>query len=317
MLWWLAVNRASLVAATQKSAGKLWELRHFRMARRLWRERDRLELYVIACRSSGVRPRLPVDVDPQNSRMRYLADAINDGRLIAASGDVNANGPGDGHMVQIRHSDLRAFAEREGNESILRFTEEWSPPSVVVVSSVVAAYAAEPERGEPDDPEPTASPPRMPLYASPLADNDDEVALHYGSTFGLLGSATLLWQQKKRGSSDFLLYGDGGDLTVVEFTGAQSVTVADQYSPLASTNFDVGILGSESRTVIAVFSEAVGPFRVSIASSALMLGGNGRIVSNKRKSVSVVLKPSTSLSLYGEDRPTTIQLYFYERTFEE
>ena len=72
---------------------------------------------------------MPVDRDPQNSRLRFLADAITDGKLVVASGDVNGTRPGDGLMVQIRHLDLRSFAEREQHADLLRFAEEWRSPS--------------------------------------------------------------------------------------------------------------------------------------------------------------------------------------------
>lgn len=129
LLWWLAANRKNVASSMRSGVGRLLALRHLRKAHRLWRERDRLELYVIACRSVGMRPQMPVDIDPANSRLRFLADAIVDGRLIVSSGDVNGTGPGDGLMVQIRWTDLSLFAERENHADMNRFVKEWSPPS--------------------------------------------------------------------------------------------------------------------------------------------------------------------------------------------
>jgi hypothetical protein len=93
-------------------------------------ERDRLELYVIACLSTRVEPSMEaanaVSGKP-NVRLRFLEDAIRDGRLIASRGDVAKAGPEDGLMVQVKHSDLKAFAEQERHPDLIRFTQEWAP----------------------------------------------------------------------------------------------------------------------------------------------------------------------------------------------
>jgi hypothetical protein len=49
-------------------------------------------------------------------------------------------------MVQIRHADLHAFAAREMNPDLLRFTDKWSPPPARLPMSSPSESAALPGR---------------------------------------------------------------------------------------------------------------------------------------------------------------------------
>lgn len=98
-----------------------------------WRLRGRLEVYEIVCRSFGMLPDLhSINRSPLNERLRWLEDALRDGRLAAVRGDVRLPGPPgeNGLMTQVGHADLQAFAERENHSALLSFAKEWSPPSI-------------------------------------------------------------------------------------------------------------------------------------------------------------------------------------------
>jgi hypothetical protein len=58
-----------------------------------WRERDQLELYVVACLSLGLEPSLPIDEEPQLSRLRLLKDAIRSGELRATLSPSSPSSP--------------------------------------------------------------------------------------------------------------------------------------------------------------------------------------------------------------------------------
>ncbi len=72
-----------------------------------WARRDQLELYVIACRSLGKKPKLPVNKDPQNSRLRLLKDAANDGHLKTHAPD----GQAANMMARVRLADLARISQ--------------------------------------------------------------------------------------------------------------------------------------------------------------------------------------------------------------
>lgn len=89
-----------------------------------WRGRDRLELYVIACRTVDIEPELGITADPYLSVLRLLADAIKEGALHAAAGDVDGDlRTGGGVMTQVTHQELATFAFEHGD--LLRFANKW------------------------------------------------------------------------------------------------------------------------------------------------------------------------------------------------
>ena len=91
-----------------------------------WRGRDRLELYVIACRTVDIEPELGITADPYLSVLRLLADAIKEGALHAAAGDVDGDlRTGGGVMTQVTHQELATFAFERGHGDLLRFANKW------------------------------------------------------------------------------------------------------------------------------------------------------------------------------------------------
>lgn len=92
-----------------------------RASRAPYQERDRLELYEIACRSVGAEPALPVNKDPQLARLRYLKDRIRDGHLRPVR-----DGEEPDVWTQIDRDELRRFAERHNHAGLLALTEKWA-----------------------------------------------------------------------------------------------------------------------------------------------------------------------------------------------
>jgi hypothetical protein len=93
-----------------------------RSARDTWGERDRLEIYVIANLSVGRTPHdMPIDRDPQLTRLRLLKDAIRDGQLLATLEGEKPNA-----WATVTPGELRKFAEKKRHSDLLAVVERWT-----------------------------------------------------------------------------------------------------------------------------------------------------------------------------------------------
>src|SRR5262245_58654051 len=70
-------------------------------------DRDRIELYDVACRMAGKPPSAPFSEEPQRSYHRRLKDAINDGQLIV----LDMRGPKPTEKTLVTRDALRAYAK--------------------------------------------------------------------------------------------------------------------------------------------------------------------------------------------------------------
>lgn len=102
-------------------AAEMRDLPHGPIAetRETWKERERLELYVIANLSIGDEPnRLPINRDPALSRFRLLKDAAKDGKLRYDGETPNA-------FATVSRDDFVEYAEESGIEDFKRIAEDW------------------------------------------------------------------------------------------------------------------------------------------------------------------------------------------------
>ena len=93
---------------------------------REWFERDRLELYVIACLSKGEEPRRALRDGPVLERHRMLRDAVETGQLKCEElrPEKSATGRPNKFTVVSRKV-LRKFAAKEGHKELLKLCDEW------------------------------------------------------------------------------------------------------------------------------------------------------------------------------------------------
>ena len=92
-----------------------------------WADRDRIELFDVACRMAHKTPPAPFE-EPQRSYHRRLKDAIEDGKLAWL--DLRGTEPSDKTLVS--REALRAYAEGEPWPELWAFMREWdrvNPPS--------------------------------------------------------------------------------------------------------------------------------------------------------------------------------------------
>jgi hypothetical protein len=94
-----------------------------RQLRDTWQERDRLELYVIACLSVGVEATLPVEQEPQLSRLRFLKDAIVSGELEATLARSSPDAPDV--WATVTRSDLEFFAKARKHGDLVQLVQKW------------------------------------------------------------------------------------------------------------------------------------------------------------------------------------------------
>lgn len=84
-----------------------------------WKERDRLELYVLANLSVGHEAgKLPIDTEPALSRFRNLKDAARDGKLHY-EGDV------PNVWATVRLEDFERYATETNIEALKSIAKEW------------------------------------------------------------------------------------------------------------------------------------------------------------------------------------------------
>ncbi len=96
-----------------------------------WKERHRLEFYVLANLSVGEEPHnLPINRDPQLSRLRLLKDAAQDGRL-------RYQGDAPNLFATVQLDDFVTYAEGAEIDAFKQLGEKWR-----------ATHAAEPERAQ-------------------------------------------------------------------------------------------------------------------------------------------------------------------------
>ena len=96
-----------------------------------WKERDRLELYVLANISVKNEPhQLPIIRDPALSRLRLLKDVARDGQLSYQGDSPNA-------FATVRFEDFARYAEGTDVDAFRKLAEQWR-----------AAHKAEPRRAE-------------------------------------------------------------------------------------------------------------------------------------------------------------------------
>jgi hypothetical protein len=89
-----------------------------------WRERDELELYVIACLSVGKDPSLPINEEPQLTRLRLLKDAIRKGELRAT---LSPSSPTVADVwATVGRKALAKFANRTKHEDLMRLVSAWN-----------------------------------------------------------------------------------------------------------------------------------------------------------------------------------------------
>ncbi len=82
----------------------------------------RREIYVIANLSVGRTPHdLPIDRDPQLTRLRLLKDAIQDGQLLATLEGEKPNA-----WATVTPGELRKFAEKKRHSDLLAVVERWT-----------------------------------------------------------------------------------------------------------------------------------------------------------------------------------------------
>ena len=87
-----------------------------------WLERDRAELYVIACLSKGEEPRLPLGGGPVLERHRMLRDAVETGQLKCEKlRPEKSQTCGPNVMTVVNRKDLRKFVAKEGHKELLKF----------------------------------------------------------------------------------------------------------------------------------------------------------------------------------------------------
>lgn len=85
-----------------------------------WYERDRLELYVLACLSSNRRPTLPILKEPELARHRYLKDAVSSGNLLVTTENGKAN-----VFSTTTLDDFESFAEEKKHTDFIKIAKQW------------------------------------------------------------------------------------------------------------------------------------------------------------------------------------------------
>lgn len=102
-----------------------------------WKERGRLEFYVLANLSAGNEPhKLPVNQDPALNRLRLLKDAAQDGQLSFQGKTPNA-------FATVRFDDFLKYAKDQVHEDFSRLAEEWATAQASTKAGVKRARPPE------------------------------------------------------------------------------------------------------------------------------------------------------------------------------